>query len=64
MGEGLFAKRKWGLSVKNIEFFNLSLLGKWVWRFLVGGDSFWVKILKSKYGKWSNLLEGVASDKP
>lgn len=30
--------------------FNLSLLGKWRWRFLVDTEACWYKILQSRYG--------------
>lgn len=39
----------WGL--KNIEFFNFSLLGKWGWRLLVEREAIWVSVLRVKYGE-------------
>lgn len=42
----------WGvLGIKDIRTFNLSLLGKWRWRFLVGNPSLLCGILVAKYVK-------------
>lgn len=43
-------KEKGGLGIKDLDLFNKSLLGKWIWRMLEKGDRLWVRILKSKYG--------------
>lgn len=53
-------KEQGGLGVKILEWFNLALLGKWVWRLLGESNSFWVRILSSKYG---NILEFIESCK-
>lgn len=29
----------------------------------MGGEAIWIKILDSKYGEWSKVLEGVSCDK-
>lgn len=39
-----------GLGVKHLDFFNLSLLGKWRWRILVDNEACWFEILQSRYG--------------
>lgn len=46
-----------GLGVKNLEWFNLALLGKWGWRLLTERDSLWSCILRSKYGSFSKVVE-------
>lgn len=43
--------------VKNLEHFNLSLLGECVWRYLLGNEAIRVKVLESKYGDLSKNLE-------
>lgn len=59
-------KSKGGLGVKNLEAFNLALLVKWRWKFLVErDDAIWKKVLISKYGAgipWLNnesMKEGL-----
>lgn len=44
------SKKEGGLGVKNLEWFNKALLGKWRWRLLKGEESLWVRIVKSRYG--------------
>ena len=39
-----------GLGVRDIDLFNISLLGKWRWRLLDGGHSLWKEVLTAKYG--------------
>lgn len=39
-----------GLGIKDLDLFNLSLLGKWKWRFIVGSEAYWYNILSSWYG--------------
>ncbi|XP_019447298.1 PREDICTED: uncharacterized protein LOC109350521 [Lupinus angustifolius] len=39
-----------GLGVKDIQAFNLALLGKWKCRFLVESESLWARVIRSKYG--------------
>lgn len=43
-------KEEGGLGLGNIEAKNLSLLGKWLWRYLLEADSLWHKVIKSKFG--------------
>lgn len=42
---------KGGLGLKNIELFDLSLLGKWRWRLLVEKEALWYKVIVAKYGE-------------
>lgn len=41
--------------MKDLNLFNLSLLGKWKWRFLTDKDSVWVRILSERYRNLSQL---------
>ncbi|GAU17363.1 hypothetical protein TSUD_232390 [Trifolium subterraneum] len=53
-----------GLGVRRLKEFNISLLGKWVWRLLEAGDSFWCEVLRAKYGQMGGRVcfsEGVGS---
>jgi hypothetical protein len=40
-----------GLRVKRLKEFNISLLGKWVWRLLEDRESLWNVVLRAKYGE-------------
>lgn len=51
------SKENGGLGVKNLDCFNIALLGKWVWRFLVGVESLWLRVLVSKYGDFVEAVE-------
>jgi len=44
-------KQQGGLGVKNLEKFNIALLGKWVWRLKSEKSKLWDRILDSKYGE-------------
>jgi hypothetical protein len=44
-----------GLGVKDLKWFNISLLAKWRWRLLVEHDLLWKKVLDAKH----DLLVGV-----
>ncbi|GAU46317.1 hypothetical protein TSUD_243380, partial [Trifolium subterraneum] len=53
-----------GLGVRRLKEFNISLLGKWVWRCLVENDSPWSLVLRAKYGEEGGRVrfsEGVGS---
>ena len=43
-------KKEGELGVKDLYLFNLSLLGKWVWRLRSKDDPLWKRILRAKYG--------------
>jgi len=44
------SKEVGGLGVRSIMEFNLALLGRWCWRFLVDRSSLWFRVLASQYG--------------
>ena len=39
------------LGLRNLNFLNRALLGKWVWRFVVEESSTWKVYISTKYGK-------------
>lgn len=48
-----------GLGVKDLEYFNLALLEKWVWRVMKEGNHLWAKVVVSRWGKsWREGLFG------
>jgi len=53
----LLAKRKGGLGIKDIDAFNLALLGKWKWNMMQEKGDLWTRVLESKYGGWRSLHE-------
>ncbi|KAL8504636.1 hypothetical protein ACS0TY_015992 [Phlomoides rotata] len=59
--DNMFLETEGGLGFKDLEMFNKALVGKWVGRFLVENDRFWVKVIKSRYGgfEWSNRRDVV-----
>jgi len=44
------AKDKGGLAVRDVRLIHLSLLTKWRWRLLQGGDKLWKEVFYEKYG--------------
>ncbi|XP_071728717.1 uncharacterized protein [Rutidosis leptorrhynchoides] len=44
-----------GLNIGSLKAKNLALLGKWWWRFRTETDAYWVKIIKSIYGRDGGL---------
>ena len=50
-------KEKGGLDIKDINNFNISLLGKWEWNLIQHKGELWATILESKYGGWRGLAE-------
>ncbi|XP_071713183.1 uncharacterized protein [Rutidosis leptorrhynchoides] len=51
----LLPYEKGGLNIGSLKAKNLALLGKWWWRFRVENNAFWVKIIKSLYGREGGL---------
>ena len=56
-------KEKRGLGVKDINTFNLAMLGKWRWHLFHHEGQLWARVLKSKYGGWRGLDEATGSNK-
>ncbi|KAI5439123.1 hypothetical protein KIW84_024770 [Lathyrus oleraceus] len=50
-----------GLGVKNVEWFNLSLMSKWGWRFLNDKHAIWFKLLQFRYDSGLQSLCDVVS---
>lgn len=50
-------KENGGLGIKDINAFNLALLGKWKWNLLQHQGELWARVLESKYGGWRSLNE-------
>lgn len=44
-----------GLNIGCLESTNLSLIGKWWWRFLNENNALWVTVIKSLYGERGGL---------
>jgi len=45
-------KEKGGLGIKDINSFNMALLGKWEWNLMQHKGELWAKVLESKYKGW------------
>ena len=50
-------KEKGGLGIRDIDTFNLALLGKWEWNLMQEKGEIWSKVLESKYEGWRSLYE-------
>lgn len=48
---------KGGLGIKNLEKFNMALVGKWLWKSLNEKSNLWVRVLESKYGRGEEWLQ-------
>ncbi|XP_028193184.1 uncharacterized protein LOC114378756 [Glycine soja] len=48
-------KERGGLGIKDINTFNMDLLGKWKWHLLQNQGELWAKVLESRYGGWRGL---------
>lgn len=48
------SKEKGGLGIGNLVKRNVSLLGKWLWRFPIERESLWHAVISSKYGYQTN----------
>ncbi|XP_071725720.1 uncharacterized protein [Rutidosis leptorrhynchoides] len=51
----LSSYEKGGFNIGSLKAKNLALLGKWWWRFRVEENAFWVKVIKSIYGRDGGL---------
>lgn len=40
----------WGLGIRDLYRLKLTLLGKWIWRFLNEPNCLWASVVKSRYG--------------
>ena len=47
-------KSKGGLGFENIFVRNVTLFGKWLWRYLREGSALWHQVILSIYGSHSN----------
>ncbi|RVW83600.1 hypothetical protein CK203_039333 [Vitis vinifera] len=58
-------KKHRGLGLRCLEALNRALLGKWLWRFSLEGESLWRKIILGKFWEVEGvgLLEGITSHK-
>jgi len=61
MGSYCKTKEDGGLGVKDLNLFNMALLGKWKWRLGKEDPRLWKEILDSKYGSWRALDEAKGS---
>ena len=39
-----------GLGIRRLRSFNATLLGKWLWRYGLGTDALWRRVIEAKYG--------------
>ncbi|GKV51184.1 hypothetical protein SLEP1_g57855 [Rubroshorea leprosula] len=44
------SRKDGGLGVKDLEKFNMALLGKWRWRLVVEKEALWNRVVEAKYG--------------
>ena len=52
-----YQKKRGGLGLKDINNFNLALLGKWKWDLLQHQRELWARVLEFEYGGWRSLDE-------
>ena len=51
------SKDKGGLGIKDINNFNIALLGQWRWHLMQQKGKQWARVVDSKYGGWRGLNE-------
>ncbi|GKV02024.1 hypothetical protein SLEP1_g14511 [Rubroshorea leprosula] len=44
------SRKEGGLGVKDLDRFNMALLGKWRWRLVVEKEALWNRVVEAKYG--------------
>ncbi|GLU12193.1 hypothetical protein SLE2022_288930 [Rubroshorea leprosula] len=44
------SRKEGGLGVKDLDKFNMALLGKWRWRLMVEKEALWNRVVEAKYG--------------
>nr|KYP41142.1 hypothetical protein KK1_037481 [Cajanus cajan] len=49
-------KKRGGLGIKDINSFNRAFLAKWRWCLFHNPESLWIKLLCSKYGRFSKFM--------
>ncbi|KAL8557753.1 hypothetical protein ACS0TY_005021 [Phlomoides rotata] len=52
-------KKLGGLGIRNLVQFNVSLLSKWIWRFLNEPNRLWARIIKSRHGGLGMVFEST-----
>jgi hypothetical protein len=50
-----------GWEIRNLLRFNHALLGKWLWSYKLGRETWWIVVVDSKYG---STWEGWCSSEP
>ena len=55
-------KSEGGVEIKDVNLFNMALLGKWKWRLGCEKSGLWKQVLESKYGSWRGLNDSVVSN--
>ncbi|XP_028067083.1 uncharacterized protein LOC114269911 [Camellia sinensis] len=57
-------KESGGLGVRRLVLFNLALLGKWLWRFVVEKEQLWRRVVVAKFGmgrgEWCSKTVGLS----
>ena len=57
VGDSVSTKKNGGLGIKDINNFNLALLGKWRWNLMQHKGELWARVVESKYEGWRGLFE-------
>lgn len=59
-GEVCKPKKSGGLGIKDLQLFNLSLLGKWLWRIVGGEKALWLEVLNLRYGVRDSGMRNIS----